>query len=178
MLPKSTDLLDSHPCWPEHWLKDLSSTSLLCQLTWKHTGHLLDFPLRTLNSIYLQLTGPSSAWGRERSSSTCRRFGKGSARAGLDSPEEPLFHLSRNSSASRILELFSLFGTVSAVSETTTESEKNLSRHRLPSIDSHCHIKAPLQTNLQTSQAITPSSPVPAPARGSQTHPTCFRVHL
>ena len=89
----------------------------------------------------------------------------------MDSPEEPLFHLSRNSSASRILEPFSLFGTVSAASETTTESEKNLSRHRLPSMDSHSHIKAPLQTNLQTGQVIIPSSPVPAPARGSQ-HPS------
>lgn len=33
-------------------------------------------------------------------------------------------------------------------------------------MDAHYHIKAPLQTDLQTGQVIFPSSPVPAPARG------------
>lgn len=33
-------------------------------------------------------------------------------------------------------------------------------------MDSHSHIKAPLQTKLQTGQGILPSPPVPAPARG------------
>lgn len=33
-------------------------------------------------------------------------------------------------------------------------------------MDSYCHIKAPLQTKLQTGHVILPSPPVPAPARG------------
>lgn len=84
-------------------------------------------------------------------------------RAVLDSPEEAF---SIFLEIALILEPFSLFGTTPAASEITTQSEKNLSRHRLLSMDSHCHIKAPLQTKLQTGQVILPSPPVPAPARG------------